>query len=227
MPESVDPVAPHGRDADGVPLHPYGFRRDGVPKLSNRGRKVAAPPKKAAANTKAGPGAATRRQQKQALMEIADMLLTPAAGIATAPPLRKKLGEKRADAVAGSVVIVGSFAEDIADFTVHMAESRPGLLSWMDRMDDKLPLVMGAKILVGMGKALAQNWVQPDPQLAAAARKVAPLRAAQFAASISDQYAQFVQAGLIEDQDVDRRDYEEHEGAQMAAEAGAEFEAAA
>ena len=219
MSDDVDQDAPHGRGEDGKPLAPYGLRKDGKPRLSNRGRTAAAPGKKTSPNAKAAPAPGSKKAQKQGLLELADMILTPTAAAVTAPPIRRQLGDRRGDALAGSVMILGAFADQAADLAIAVAEDRPGLLSWMDRMDDKVTLIMGAKLVLGLGRALYGNWQNPDPKLAQAAAQIAPLRAAQFAASISDQYERYVEAGLIEDPVADElRDYQEHEGAQMAVE---------
>lgn len=37
-PPDVDRDAPHGRDEDGTPLAPYGYRKDGIPKKAPQGR---------------------------------------------------------------------------------------------------------------------------------------------------------------------------------------------
>lgn len=219
-----DELAPHGRDHEGVPLAPYGLKKDGNPRKSRSGRSAAsgtapAPAKKATPNTKAQHSAGSRAAQKQGLIDLADMLLTPASMAASAPPLRRKYGDKRADAIAGSVVIVESFVPDIAEFATVVGESRPGLLAWMDTVEDKLPLIMGAKIAVGLGKALWGNWQNPNPELAKAAARRGPVRAAQFAMRVSEDYEKFVAAGLIQDMEIDaelrgdaeERDQEEEE----------------
>jgi hypothetical protein len=190
--EIEDPDAPHGRDEDGKPLAPYGYRQDGRPKLSNRGRQPA-PPKKAdkkKEQPKKPAAAGSSAAQKQALVDFADTLLVPAAIGLSAPPTVAKLGEQRAMAAAGSVFIVKAHVDPVADALVAIAAERPGMLSWLDTVSDKMPWIMLLKSLGDMGKALWGNWKKPDPRLAAAATQYGVMRSLQMAAAIEQEAAE-------------------------------------
>lgn len=193
MPDTIDPAAPHGRGADGEPLAPYGYKADGTPRLSNRGRKAgpAAPPKKATKNTAAAPARGSREQVQAQLVELGRMLTTPAAAAVSTKQARARLGERRADQLAGTVVILEAHLEPAAAAYMTMAEEKPGLLAFIDKMDDKLPYLALAQVGIQIGKAVVANWVNPSRQLAAAAAKLAPLRAAQYAAAVEAQAAAY------------------------------------
>ncbi|MYS19153.1 hypothetical protein GA0115240_10584 [Streptomyces sp. DvalAA-14] len=200
MSDDVDELAPHGRDEFGKPLAPYGYRQDGVPKKSNRGR-APAPPKKSEAAAAASPVSSEgdkgkRAAQKQALRELSDMLLTPAALATSSPMFARKWGERRQMAAQGSVIIVGAHVDPIADVLTGLAVDKPGLLGWLEKTGDALPYLAAFKVAGQLAKSLVSNWQNPSPQLAGAARKMGPLRAVQFAREIERQAAE---AGLTED----------------------------
>lgn len=199
MADELDPTAPHGRDENGTPYAPYGYKANGDPKLNNRGRppanagpKVAAPKRKTAPNTKAGarPRSRTDAQTKTQLMELATLATTPLSAAASSPVVRRKLGERHADALAGDAVILDAFAEPLIDGVIHLAKSKPGLLAWMDQVEDKAPYLMLAQTGLQAVKAIVQNHMNPDPALARAGRKLAQVRAAQYAAAIEQQAAE-------------------------------------
>lgn len=195
MADDIDPAAPHGRDDDGVPLAPYGLRKDGVPKLSNRGRAASttapAPKKKAEKNEPARPAAGTPASQKRALIDLADMLLTPIALAATNPVVERRMGERNACAVAGSVIIVNAYLDPLADALVQLAADKPGMLSWLERTDDAMPYMALLRVGGQMAKALYSNFRAPDPRLAKAAGKYGHMRALQLAAEIEAEAAEY------------------------------------
>lgn len=193
-------VAPHGRDDDGVPKAPYGYKEDGNPRKSNRGRRagVSAPQKKATPNTKAGsrPRSRTRAQTKGQLLELVGMLTTPMAVAGHSPAVRKRIGDRHADALAGDAVIVEATAPDFVEGVLMLADRKPGLLAWMDKAEDAAPAIVMAQAGFNMVKAIVQNHMNPDPKLAASAATMTRVKAARYAAAI-EQEAQAL--GIVAD----------------------------
>lgn len=197
-------VAPHGRDENGVPLAPYGWKEDGNPRKSNRGRRpsgdsgVAAPPKKSSTNQKAGdrPKSRSRKQTKDQLMELVGMVTTPMASAAASPAIQKRIGERHATALAGDAVIIEALAPDVLDGVLLWADRKPGILAWMDKAEDAAPALLIARAGLTMVKAIAQNHMDPDPQLAAAARTMVRVKAARYAAAIEAEAAAM---GLVDE----------------------------
>lgn len=193
-------VAPHGRDEQGVPLAPFGYKEDGNPRKSNRGRKagVAAPPKKSSPNVKAGsrPRARTRQETKGQLLELVGMVTTPLATAGHSPAVRKKIGDRHADAMAGDAVIIEALAPDLLEGVMMFADRKPGLLAWMDKAEDAAPAIVTARAALTIVKAIVQNHQNPDPQLAAAAGTMVKVKAARYAAAIEQEAAAL---GLVDD----------------------------
>jgi hypothetical protein len=187
--EKTDPKAPHGRAEDGTPLAPYGLKTDGTPRLSNRGRtaKMAAPGPSATKGSTAS--AKKAREQREGLLALADAVLSPAMAATSSPAFAKKAGKKRADGIAGSLVILDGFLPSYADWVVQLSQTKPGMLAWMDRIEDNAPYFQGAVITAQLVKALAGNIANPDPRLAEAARLKAQIRNAQMADAIEQQAA--------------------------------------
>jgi hypothetical protein len=196
--ESV--VAPHGRDEQGVPKAPYGYTQDGNPRKGNRGRRagIAAPQKKTEKNVKAGtrPKSRTRAQTKHQLMELVGELTAAVAKGADSAVVRSRIGDRHAGAIMGHAVIVQAVAPDFLDGLILEAEQRPGLLAWMDKAEEAAPKVMMAKALMTMVGAMAQNHVNPSPELEHAARSMVSVRAARYAAAIEEEAAAL---GLVDD----------------------------
>jgi hypothetical protein len=194
-------VAPHGRDEQGVPLAPYGYKEDGNPRKSNRGRKpgsVAAPPKKPTANTKSGsrPRARSRAETKGQLLELVGMVTTPLATAGHSPAVRARIGERHATALAGDAVIIEALAPDLLEGVMMFADRKPGILAWMDKAEDAAPAIVTAKAALSIVKALVQNHQHPDPQLAAAAGTMVKVKAARYAAAIEQEAAAL---GLVDE----------------------------
>ncbi|MGW7281674.1 hypothetical protein ACWGIV_25925 [Streptomyces sp. NPDC054844] len=188
--EKADAEAPHGRADDGTPLAPYGLKTDGTPRLSNRGRtsKKSAPTGPSATKGRSA-GAQKAREQRDGLMQLADALLSPAMAATSSPGFAKKVGEQRAAGLAGSLVIVDGFVPAYADWVVQLSQTKPGMLAWMDRMEDKAPYLQGAIITAQLVKAVAGQMMNPDPRLAEAARLKATIRNQQMAAAIEEEAA--------------------------------------
>jgi hypothetical protein len=182
-------LAPHGRDENGVPLHPYGFKMDGNPKLSNRGAKPGQRGNGGKVSSKKPIAQSTTdAKRKEMLLGLADMLIiTPLAGISASPVLAKKLGERQTDALAGDAVIVSYFAPSLADSLIVLAQSKPSALSWLDTVEEKAPYLMLMQVGVQMTKAFLGNHLNPDPKLAESGRTLARLKVAQMAQDIEDE----------------------------------------
>lgn len=188
-----DTSAPHGRDPEtGAPLAPYGFKTDGTPRLSNRGRKASG----SSGPKKAGPSGGSSRSatakaktQRQILLDLAETILTPVQGAMANPAVSDRIGEKRAAGILGATVIVDSFVPTYADQLIHLAQTKPALLAWTDRIEDNAPYFGLAILTVQMGKAIVGNIMQPDPRLAEAAKLKVQMRAAQMAAAIEEEAA--------------------------------------
>lgn len=201
MADTTDLEAPHGRDDQGVPLAPFGLKADGTPRISNRGRTAKAPAKKATPNTRAGrtPAKRSHQQTRSQLVELVGMVTTPLAAAGYSPQVRDKLGPERAMALAGSAVIIDAHAEPAADALIQLAQSKPGVLAWMDKVEDKAPYLALMQVGFSLGRALVGNFMHPSPELAEAGRKMVEIRAARMAAAIQEEY---VGLGLVPD-DVD------------------------
>jgi hypothetical protein len=195
--EKKDPAAPHGYDDEGVPLAPFGYKANGDPKLSNRGR-VAGPGKKSAPNTKSGvrPKSRTQAQTKAQLIELGSIVTTPLAVAADNSLVRKRIGDRHAAALAGDAVIIEMYTEPIVDLVMFTAQTKPGILAWMDKAEDAAPLIMAAKVFGGLAKALVQNHLNPDERLARAGRTMVQVKAAKYAAAIEAEAAAM---GLVDD----------------------------
>jgi hypothetical protein len=195
-------VAPHGRDEQGVPRAPYGYKEDGNPRKSNRGRRagggVAAPPKRGERNVRAGarPKARTKAQTKEQLLELVGELTAAVANGADSRPVRAKIGDRHAGAVMGHAVIVQAVAPDILDGVILAAEKRPGLLAWMDKAEEAAPALLIAKGLATLTAAIVKNHMHPSPELEHAARSMVKVRAARYAAAIEEEAAAL---GLVDD----------------------------
>jgi len=173
----TDPDAPHGRDANGEPNAPYGYTVDGKPRKSNRGAR---PGQKGNANSAATAGMSrsnlTDNQRKNLLLELADTLfVTPLAGASRSSAVARRIGQKQADALAADAFVVDHFAPGVADGVIVAAQANPGLLSWMDTIEEKAPYLLLAQVGVQMTKAIVANHTRPDPQMVRAGRAKAGL----------------------------------------------------
>jgi hypothetical protein len=182
-----------------VPKAPYGYKEDGNPRKSNRGRRsgIAAPPKKTERNVKAGsrPKARTREQTKSQLLELTGLITTPMATAGSSPAVRRRIGDRHADALAGDAVIIEALAPELVDGVLMYADKRPGILAWMDKAEDAAPAILMARAGLTMVKAIVQNHMSPDPQLAAAAATMVKVKAARYAAAIEQEA---VALGLVD-----------------------------
>lgn len=185
------PEAPHGYEEDGVtPKAPYGWKADGTPKLSRRGRapKTSGPTAPGASATQGrGQAAEKARAQRDTLLALADAIVSPAMAATSSPAFAQKVGQRRADGIAGSLVILDGFLPAYADQVVTLSQTRPSMLAWMDKVDDKAPMFALAVVTVQALKSIATNIMHPDPRLAEAARLKAQIRNAEMAKMAEDQ----------------------------------------
>lgn len=188
-PDASNPAAPWGYEEDGsTPKAPLGYKSDGKPRISNRGRKagggtgVAAPRRKTASKTRQGSSDSDR---KKMLVDMVNMwVATPLAGASASPVLVKRIGEKQTDALAGDAVIISHYAEPLADGLITLSHSKPGVLAWLDTVEEKAPWMMLAMVGVQMSKAFVENHLNPNPDLAAAGRLQAAVRTQKMIAEI-------------------------------------------
>lgn len=166
--------APHGFEEDGVtPKAPYGLNVDGTPRKSNRGarpgqRGNSGPRMKTTTGARATKSNAER---KQMLLGLADMcLVMPLAAASMAPPVVARVGQKQADALAADAFIVNQHMNAVADGLIVLSASKPGLLAWMDKAEEKAPWMMLGLAVIQLSQALAQNHASPNLEMAAAAR---------------------------------------------------------
>lgn len=185
----TDPEAPHGRAEDGTPLAPYGLKADGTPRLSNRGRQTKKAPAGPSAVKGSGAAAKRARDQRDGLLQLADAVLSPAMAGVSSEGFAKRVGAKKAAGLAGGLVILDGYIPAYADWIVQLAQTKPGMLAWMDRLEDNAPYLQGAIITAQLVKALAGNFMSPDPRLAEAARLKAQIRNMQMAAAIEEEAA--------------------------------------
>lgn len=175
--------APHGRDEAGIPLAPHGYNTDGTPRKSNRGRRATPSAAKPAATSVRSN--LTDAKRKSLLVDLVDTLLaTPLAAMSQAPAAVAKLG-RHADALAGDAFIISHFAGPVADGLIVLSKTKPAALSWLDKTEENAPYLLLAQAGFQMAKALVENHMRPDPQLAKAGRNMVQIRMAQMAAVVN------------------------------------------
>lgn len=196
--------APFGLNDDGTPLAPYGMRVDGKPRTTNRGRRPGS------TNTSSGHAKTTGKrktsqsehdqQRKAALLQLSNMFIeTPLAAASSSTMLEKRIGEKQADALAGDAIIWNYFAPSLADSAIAYSQQKPGVLSWMDGIEEKAPLLMIGQVLIQLTKAIIGNHTDPNPEVAKAGRRLARLNVAKMAQAINDEAAAM---GIPTDDDI-------------------------
>lgn len=200
--EDEELVAPHGRDDSGVPKAPYGYKDDGNPRKSNRGRRsgstVAAPPKKNERNVRSSdrPKVRSQKETKAKLMELVADASSSIAKLADTRLVRAKLGEKHSDALIGDAVIIGAVASPVLDGVIMYAERKPGLLAWMDKAEEAVPALLIARGLSAMAAAIIQNHMEPNEDLTHAGRSMVKIQAARYAAALEAEAAAL---GLVDE----------------------------
>jgi len=187
--------APHGRDGAGEPLAPYGYNVDGRPRKSNRGARPGQKGNGAsAARQDVEPITATTAQQRITLddrqraiilLQMTDLLLiSPLAAMSTSRILKRYIGEKQADALAGDALVLDHFAVPFANSMIFLSQSKPGALAWLDAVQEKAPWIMLANVGTQIAGALIANHRNPDPAMADAGRKRAKAKMAAMTDAI-------------------------------------------
>lgn len=188
---SDDPAAPFGFDDDGSPKAPYGLKVDGTPRLSNRGAKPGGNRPKGRGSRAARPGKTINtsdKQRRDTLIGLADMLvITPLSGLSASPQVATRFGKKHADAFAGDAVIIQQHIEPLADAMIELSHTKPGLLSWLDNVEQNAPWIPLAMVGLQMTKAFVENHTNPNPDLVVAGRLMARTKQAQMIAMIHEQ----------------------------------------
>lgn len=191
----MDEKAPHGYDDNGAPLAPYGYLKDGVtPRKSNRGARPGqrGNGNRAARTPRAGvKKSANDEARKAQLCALGEMVvISPLAAASMTPGVARRIGQKQSDALAGDAVILTEFLPHLADGLVVLSQSKPGMLAWLDRVEDKAPYLLLANVGVQVAKALVANHMDPNPRLANAGRLQAATRSMQLVEAIEAQAAE-------------------------------------
>lgn len=189
-----DPSAPHGRDANGTPLAPFGLNVDGSPRKSNRGARAGQKSGMAKARRTTTPVMSgsnlSDTDRKGMLCELADMfIVSPLASASQVPILITRMGAKQANALAGDAFILAQYMPGIADGMILWSKTKPGALAWLDKMEEAAPVVVLINAILRAGKAVADNHLNPNPRVAQAGRSLAALRVAQMAEAVNAQAA--------------------------------------
>jgi hypothetical protein len=193
VPEDETKIAPHGRDEFGEPKTPYGKNLDGTPRKSNRGAR---PGQRRAGGRTKGPAkkaqhSPTDEQRKAALCQLGEMAITgPLVALSVAPPVVSRIGQEQADAFAGDAVILTQFMPHLADGLIVLSQSKPAALAWLDTVEEKAPFLLLASVGVQLVKALANNHMNPNPNLAAAGRLQAQMNQEMMIREIERQAAE-------------------------------------
>lgn len=184
-------MAPHGYEADGVtPKAPYGYRKDGVPRKSNRGARPGAFGGGSSSST--SKASKTDAKRVEGLVMLAEVFVCmPLAAASTNRFVKRYLGEKHTDALAGDALILSMHAQGTAEGLVEYAQDHPGWLSWMDGVEDKATSLKLLYHLGMMGKAMAMNHLAPDPRTAEAGRNMARVRTVQAAQQAQAEAARY------------------------------------
>jgi hypothetical protein len=192
--------APHGYEDDGItPKAPFGLNLDGTPRKSNRGARPgqrAGTTRVTAGKMKTNTGAGRKSdvERKKMLLQLSDMVLVmPLAGASMAPPVVARFGQKQADALAADAFLINEHAPAVVDGLIVMSQSRPGLLSWLDKMEENAPSLMLTLALINLGRAVVANHANPDMARAEAARAAVIGQAAQGErdAQLDEEAAEF------------------------------------
>lgn len=198
MAETMKPTDPDNEDApfgfndDGTPLAPYGMKTNGKPRVTNRGRRpgsgtgsTTSSTRKAATTRKP---AETDMQRKAALMQLSEIFIeAPLAAASTSSMLQKRIGEAQTDALAGDALIWNFYSPSLADGLIAYSQQKPRVLSWLDGVQEKAPLLMLAQVGVQMTKAFIGNHMEPDPNVAKSGRRLVRMNVAKMARAINEE----------------------------------------
>lgn len=192
-PDISNPAAPFGYNEDGSPLTPYGLKADGSPRISNRGRRTDGTPRATPKRTTASKPTRERmadEQRKQALLQLSEMFIeAPLATASTSRFVSKRLGDKHSDALAADALIWSHYAPSLADGLIVYSQSKPAVLSWLDGVQDKAPVLLLAQVGIQMTRAFVSNHMDPNPEIAKTGRRMVRLNAAKMAEAINEEAA--------------------------------------
>jgi len=197
--------APFGYNDDGVtPLAPYGHKTNGKPRITNRGRR---PGSGAGVSRGASTKPTAKKAQadlnaerKSALLQLSDIfIVTPLAALSTSKMLEKRIGEAQTDALAGDAVIWSYYAPSLADGLIAYSAQKPGVLAWLDGVEEKAPLLMLGQVVVQMGRTFVGNHMEPNADVAKAGRRLTRLNVAKMAQAIDEEAAAM---GIPSDDDI-------------------------
>lgn len=188
-----NPNAPHGFKDDGVtPNAPFGYLRDGVtPRKGNRGAR---PGPRSGSRNRTRPGvkvtSRTDRQRLDSLVSLADMLLvTPLASLSASPQIAARFGEKHATALAGDAVILSHFSQPLGEGLIALSQTKPGVLAWMDTVEDKAPYLLLANVGLQMTKAIIENHLHPNEKLASSGGLMLQMKLSEMAQAVEAEAA--------------------------------------
>lgn len=169
-PDKDNPDAPWGYEEDEVtPKAPLGYKADGKPKISNRGRKAgsagpSAPRARSTSSRKSSP-----QQHAGMLATMIDMMVVvPLAGASKSDAVVKRIGAKHTEALAGDAAIISHYRDPLINGVMILAQAKPGVLAWMDTMEEKAPWLILAKVGADIATAIVKNHMEPNEQLAEA-----------------------------------------------------------
>lgn len=193
IPYPDDLKAPFGYEDDGItPKSPMGLKSDGNPRVSNRGRKAGSsgttgPRRTTTTRSKKGRDDARRAQM---LRDLTDMwITTPLAALSKSDAVAKRIGEKQADALAADAYIIDAHKEGLVTGLIYLSQTKPGVLSWLDTVEEKAPWMMLAMVGVQIAQAIATNHMSPNNDLATRGRNMAQQKAEAYAAMMADTEA--------------------------------------
>ncbi len=204
-------LAPHGYEADGVtPKAPYGYRKDGVPRKSNRGAR---PGTFGGGSASAQKVSKTDAKRVEGLVMLAEVFIcTPLAAASKNRFVKRYLGEKHTDALAADALILSMHAELTAQGMVEYAADHPGLLSWMDTVEERASSLKLLYALGQIGKAVTMNHINPDPAVAEAGRNMVRMRTVQAAQAAQAEAARY---GLVDTDGDEDQEQGEHLGDEL------------
>jgi hypothetical protein len=167
-PDANNPVAPWGYEDDDItPRAPLGYKADGTPRISNRGRKTGPGTPRARTNNSGKKRRSSSADQASMLATIIDMMVVvPLAGASKSELVTKRIGPKHTAALAGDAAIINHYRDPLINGVMILAQAKPGVLAWMDTMEEKAPWLILAKVGADIATAIVKNHMSPDEQLA-------------------------------------------------------------
>jgi hypothetical protein len=115
------------------------------------------------------------------------LIVTPTAALAASPQIAGRIGPKHAMALAGDAVLVSHFMPGVADGLIVLAQTKPAVLSWLDNVEQKAPYLMLAMVGLNLTKALVENHLSPNEQLAQSGQLMLQMKVQGMAAAIAEE----------------------------------------